>query len=178
MSISHVHGSVSVAGARRPVRIVDDVRDASHGLARTAGNVDHECGLAKAGDMAAERLDQSLRLGQRNPEVCGARRWVELMQIVWRDAGCDAGAEQVSERIAGIVDATQQNRLAHQRNAVGGEAPASRAGVRCQFAGVIGVDGDINLGRAVFQRRCKRCGNVGRDCIGRHHGTRVCQRMT
>ncbi len=74
------------------------------------------------------------------------------MQIIWLDPALDEGAHQRGERRGIVIDAAQQDRLAHQWNTGICKPRTRRAGIGAQFAGMVGVDRDPG-GRALDPQR-------------------------
>ncbi len=132
-----------------------------------AGNVEHISRLGKAGEAAAQFAHQRLAVGDRGAEMRGARREIAVMQIIGLDPRLDESAHQGGERIDVVVDAFEQHALADHRNSPIDQPFASRARLKRQFPGVIGVQRDIDgLVVPAGQRLGHRIG----DALGRGDG--------
>jgi len=116
---------------------------ADHGLAVTAGDVENIGRLAKTGDMPAQGGNDSLPLFDRQPEMACARGKIGMVQIIGLDTVFDEAAHQVGQNRRIIVDALQKNGLADHGYAGIDQPCAGVSGSIAEFAGVIGMQGDI-----------------------------------
>ena len=107
-----------------------------------AGNVEDIIRLAQAGNAAAQAPHQFLPLRDRGAQVRGSRREVAMMQVIGLDPAFDEGPHQGLEHAGFVIDAAKQHRLAHQRNAGIGQPRAGGAGLGCELARMVGMNGD------------------------------------
>jgi len=109
--------------------------------------------LAETGDPATQGPHQRLTLGDRHPEMAGARREIAVVQVVGLDPRLDEGPHQPGERRGVIIDPAQQHRLAEHRNPGVDDPGAGGPGRGRQLTRVIGVQGDIDGPAPALQRR-------------------------
>ena len=117
------------------IGVVAEIARPDRHLAVAARHVEHIGRLRQPAQPAAQRLHQGLAALDRNPEMPGAAHQVGMVQVVGLYARAHQGAHQRVQGLDVVVDAGQQHRLAHQRNAGVGQPRQGRARARARARG-------------------------------------------
>ena len=137
-SVDDMQGAAGIADGG----VTIEVGRADGDFAVAAGDVQDVGGPGQAGDAAAEGAEDGLALGDGDPEAGGAGGGVEVVQIVGFHAGAEHGPEQGFQGVGAVIDAAEEDGLAEQGGAGGGEAAEGGVGFGGELAGVVGVYDD------------------------------------